>query len=103
MAGVQLLYIGVTEKCHPTFLNGMFGALLTTGRMKVRYIDKVLKPYIHKKKQELGLADDSKTVIVWDVFRAHRTQPALEKLRMEVVLVPANCTSELIFQRPLEN
>ena len=58
----------------------------------------MLKPYVHKRRQNLGLPEDSKTLLLWDVFRAHRTEPVLEKLKtenIEVVFIPANCTSEL--------
>ena len=100
---LQLLYTGVTERCHPTYhfpddwdiwhsCNHWANESTT-----LRYIDKVLKPYIQQKKQELGLPN-SKTLLLWDVFRAHRTEPVLEKLKMEnieVVFIPPNCTSEL--------
>ena len=82
---LQLFYMGVTERCHPAFhfpdnwdiwhSSNHWANESTT----LRYIDKVLKPYVHKKKQELGLPDDSKALLLWDVFRAHRTEPVLEK------------------------
>ena len=101
---LQMLYTGVTERCHPTFnfpdkwnvwhSSNHWANESTT----LCYIEKVLKPYLCQKKQELGLSDDTKALLLWDVFRAHRTEFVLEKLKManvDVVFVPANCTSEL--------
>ena len=101
---LQLLYTGVTDRCHPRFKfpddwdvwhsSNHWANESTT----LRYIDKVLKPYLHKKKQDLELPGDSKALLLWDVFRAHRTEPVLERLKLEnieVVFIPANCTIEL--------
>lgn len=101
---LQLLYTGVTERCHPAFSfpddwdvwhsSNHWANESTT----LRYIDKVLTPYVRQKRKDLGLPDESKALLLWDVFRAHRTGPVLEKLKtenIEVVFIPANCTSEL--------
>ena len=106
---LQLLYTGVTERCHLTFKfpddwdiwhsSNHWANESTT----LRYIEKVLKPYVHKKKHELGLLEESKSLLLWDVFRAHQTEPVLEILKaenMEVVFIPTNCTSEL---QPLDH
>ena len=73
---LQLLSTGVTDRCHPTFnfpddwdvwhSSNHWANESTT----LRYIDKVLKPYVHEKKRDLGLPDGSKALL-WDVFRAH--------------------------------
>ena len=101
---LQLLSAGVTDRCHPTFnfpddwdvwhSSNHWANESTT----LCYIEKVLKPYVHKRRQNLGLPKESKALLLWDVFRAHRTEPVLEKLKtenIEVVFIPANCTSEL--------
>ena len=75
---LQLLYTGVTERCHPAFpfpedwdvwhSSNRWANESTT----IHYIDRVLKPYLlHEKKQNLKLPDDSKALLIWDVFRAH--------------------------------
>ena len=58
----------------------------------------ILKPAFRRIKQKSSLADTQKCLLIWDVFRAHRTEAVLQKLAEEgivCVFVPANCTSEL--------
>lgn len=101
---LQLLYTGTTERCHPSIVfpndcdswySSDHWANKTT---TMCYIDKILKIFLQKKRQELELANDHKALFLWDVCRAHRTPPVLEKVtkeNIEVVFTSANCTSEL--------
>ena len=64
----------------------------------LRFIDKVLNPYLQKKREELELPECQKALLILDVFRAHRTtevQPKLSESNILVVFVPANCTDRL--------
>ena len=38
---------------------------------------------MHKKRQDLGLLEDNKALLLWVVFIAQRTEPVLEKLKSE--------------------
>ena len=100
---LQLLYAGVTDRCHPTNFPNDWDVWHSSNHWvnestTLRYIEKVLTPCVHKRRQKLGLPKDSKALLLWGVFRAHRTEPVLEKLKtenIEVVFIPTNCTSEL--------
>ena len=43
-------------------------------------------------------AISAEELLLWDVFRAHRSEAVLEKLRIEnieeVIFIPANCNSQ---------
>ena len=56
MVPLQLLYTGVTDQCHPTFhfsddWDIWHSSIHWANESTLCYIDKVLKPYVHKKKQ----------------------------------------------------
>ena len=56
----------------------------------------LLFPYIEKVRHDLGLPDEQKAVVIFDVFRAHQCDSFLSKLRDGgIIPVPACCTSEL--------
>lgn len=100
----QIIYSGTTEKCHPSTVFPPEWDIYHTKNhwsnsdSMDRYLDKIIFPYIAKKRQELGLSSDQKAICIFDVFAAQRTQDFLKKLRDHNVLpifVPASCTSEL--------
>jgi hypothetical protein len=94
----------VTQRCHPkvNFL-GDWDVWHSSNHWAneettLRYLEKIFVPYIEKTKLELGLGERQKSLLLWDVFKAHHTQPVLEKLlkdNIEVIFIPPNCTSEL--------
>ena len=103
----QVLYQGKTEQCHP---NVAFPAdwdiwhteshWSTTNSM-LRYVDKIITPYVAKTRDMLNLPD-AKPLLIFDVFRAHRTQEFLERLNelgYMYVFVPGACTD---FLQPLD-
>ena len=58
----------------------------------------ILTPYTDRVKDELGLPKSQKSLLILDVFRAHRTPDVLDELKANgfvLEFVPANCTSEL--------
>lgn len=99
----QLLYTGSTARCHPPFNYQKWDVWHSENHWAnesttLRYIETVLKPTITTIQQELNLLPEQKSVLIWDVFRAHRTPSVLKKLQDEnivCVFVPANCTSDL--------
>ena len=46
----------------------------------LRYLDRILIPYIVKFRADLNLADDQTALAVFDVFAAHRCRSLLDKL-----------------------
>ena len=100
----QLLYQGKTPKCHPqvSFPPGWdvwhsenhWSNEIT---MK-RYIDKIIVPFITKKRQEMKLDLISPAAAIFDNFRGQTTNDILSHLRSHAIvpiLLPANCTDKL--------
>ena len=66
------------------------------------YLEKVIKPYKEKTIHELGLHNDQKIIVLFDVFRAHHVESCKEWFasnNIEYVCVPANCTAIFIANR----
>ena len=62
------------------------------------YLEKIIVPFITKKREELNLARDHTALAIFDVFRGQRTErflSALKEQHIDVVFVPANCTDHL--------
>ena len=58
-------------------------------------INKIIYPYATKVKEELGLPETKKALLVWDAFKAQSTDKVLsqlERLKINVVAVPKNMT-----------
>ena len=99
----QFLYTGTTTRCHPFNFPTKWDVWHSENHWAnesttLRYIETVLRPSITTIQQELNLPPEQKSVLTWDVFRAHRTPTVLKKLEDEnivCVFVPANCTSDL--------
>jgi hypothetical protein len=101
----QLIYEGKTNECHPKGVQFPDSWDIThtdshwsTETSVLRFIENILVPYFEQKKQSLGLPPEQKSLLIWDVYRPHRTEKVLKKLEENNILViftPANCTSEL--------
>ena len=64
----------------------------------LEFIDKVIVPYVDQMREKLELADDHCALAIFNVFRSHRCDSVLKKLRehsIHQVFVPAGCTGEL--------
>ena len=62
------------------------------------YIEKVIVPYIQRKKAELKLSSSQRALCIMDGFRAQCTSDVIQLLdhhAIDIVYVPANCTGEL--------
>ena len=58
-------------------------------------VNKIIYPYVTKVKEELGLPETQKALLVWDAFKAQSTDKVLselERLNINVVAVPKNMT-----------
>ncbi|KAI8522099.1 hypothetical protein Bbelb_018530 [Branchiostoma belcheri] len=100
----QALYQGKTEACHPKFDFPEEWDIHHTeshwsnGDSMLRYTEKILIPYMESQRSQLGLAVDHPGLAIFDVFKAHRNQDLLQKLKenhISPVYVPASCTGEL--------
>ena len=61
----------------------------------LEYIDKIIVPYAARKKKELGLPGNHYALMIYDEFQGQITMDVIAKLRqhrLEIVLVPPNCT-----------
>ena len=65
-------------------------------------MDKVIAPFVERKRKELKLAPTQKPLLIWDVFRGQKTAKVLKKLaslNIAIVSVPTNMTH---FFQPLD-
>lgn len=102
---LQLIYTGTTERSHPTEVAFPNDWDIThsknhwsTEETMLRYIDKIIDPYMKRCRHESNLPEDQKGLCIFDVFAAHRCESVEEKLKslnIEYVFVPASCTGEL--------
>lgn len=64
----------------------------------LRYIEKVISPYVDSVREELDLPLRQKALCIFDVYKAHRGQELLDmmtKFGIKVVFVPGACTDRL--------
>ena len=101
----QLIYQGKTAECHaknvrfPATWNVTHTDSHWSTEVSIElYIKSILVPYFNNQKQLLGLPDNQKCLLLWDVYAPHRTEHILKVLQENnilVIFVPACCTSEL--------
>lgn len=99
-----LIYQGKTAECHPrikfpkNWLVSHTESHWSTEDSIQEYVDKVLDPFFVRQRKKLGLASDHKALLIWDVYRPHRTDFILNLLASKnvcVLFIPACCTGEL--------
>ena len=102
-----LIYGGKTDRSHPQGIQFPHNWNIhvthndnhwSNEATMLEYLEKVIKPYKEKTIHDLGLQDDQKMIVLFDVFRAHRVDSCKEWLacnNIEYVCVPANCTDKL--------
>ena len=64
----------------------------------VEYIDKIIVPYVDRKRVDLDQSDDYPAVAIFDNFKGQLTErvtQVLEENNIQSVLIPANHTGEL--------
>lgn len=100
----QTLYSGTTERCHPsapfpsTWDIWHSKSHWSTTETMLRYVEKIVEPYLTNCKKALGLPQNQKALCIFDVYAAHRNPDLLSLLKKHdvmIVFVPASCTSEL--------
>ncbi|KAK3082872.1 hypothetical protein FSP39_007612 [Pinctada imbricata] len=100
----QLIYEGKTTLCHPKYSFPEGWDIYHSDNhwsntdTHLGYIDEVIIPYVHNTRDEMNLPLRQKALAIIDVYKAHRSESVIEKLRknnIAVVYVPANCTDKL--------
>ena len=100
----QLIYQGKTQRSlpkidfpadwHVTFSTNHWSNQST---MK-DYVQKILLPYVERKRRELKVAEDYPALVLFDNFKAQCTPEILKILdddNINVLLIPPNCTDRL--------
>lgn len=99
----QIIYQGKTNQCHaqvefpPEWDIWHTESHWSNSSSMIRYVEKIIQPYVEDTKEKLGLQENAKPLLVFDVFRAHRTEEFLSKLNALgylYVFVPGACTDE---------
>ena len=101
----QVIYQGKTERCHPCGISyptewdiWHSETHWCTQETMMRYIQQVLLPWLEQTRKKLRLPKTQKSLIVIDVYKAHKTEDVIQAFRkcgFEIVYVPGNTTSEL--------
>lgn len=100
----QLIFKGKTPRCHPT-LEVPHGWDLwhscnhwSTEETMVRYLMKIIFPFVTRRRKELNLNEHSPALAIFDGFKGQTTETMYNLLasqNIRVVKVLANCTDKL--------
>ena len=100
----QLIYQGKTTRCLPQVevppdwhITYYVNHWSNESTMK-DYVEKIIIPYIQKKREELNVLPDHRALLLFDNFKAQCTTPLLQILDnndINVLLIPPNCTDRL--------
>ena len=106
---MQLIYQGKTNRCHPVGIDFPEGFNITHSKNHWSNEDKVIElleeiifAYAESKRDELGLEQDQKCLLIFDVFKGQCTDRVLDLMNKNncvTVFVPPNLTH--VFQ-PLD-
>lgn len=106
---MQIIYQGKTSRSQPVGFKFPSGFAVSQNEKHysnevetLSLIDKVIKPFVERKKKELKLPLTQKVLLIWDVFQGPKAEKVLSKLaslNIVVVSVPANMTH---FFQPLD-
>ena len=101
----QLIYSGLTSKSLPKNVTFPEGWDITTTPTHwssedsmLRYIHKIICPYVAQKRVQLKLGVDFPALVLFDHFSGQITQKVfdlLEKNNINFVLIPKTCTDRL--------
>ena len=95
---MQLIYAGKTDRCHP---NGIFNITHTLNhwsceKSAIEYLEKVVFPYLSKKREQLKMQKNKKALLIFDVFKGQTTQQVKDVILANncvYVFVPKNLTN----------
>ena len=97
----QMIYQGKMPRCHPkvAFPEEWYSANhWSTEETMIRYLEKVIVPFVSHKREVLKLDKDRPALAIFDSFKG-QTTPAfyslLQSHNIIAVQVPANCTDKL--------
>ena len=105
---IQLIYTGKTDKCHPTikFPDGFdithSSNYWSNEEAVISHLTKIVFPYIQRKRKELLLPNNTKALLIFDVFKGQTTPKVIDCLRKNnclSIFIPSNHTN--LFQ-PLD-
>lgn len=106
---MQIIYQGKTDRSQPRGFEFPDGFSVTQNPQHwsnktetLKLVEEVINPYIKVTRKKLGLPDNQKALLVWDVFKAQTTDKVtneLKRLNVEYTSVPANMTH---FFQPLD-
>ena len=100
----QLIYKGKTERCHPKVSTPAGWDVWhsdnhwSTEETMVRYIEKIIVPFVNNRREELKLPKSQHALAIFDCFKGQTTpkvKALLGKHHIRAVIVPANCTDKL--------
>ena len=101
----QLIYEGKTDRCHlravqfPPGWDIYHTESHWSNQFTIQcFVRTVLRTWVEKYKKEMNLPKGQKSLVLMDVYKAHRTPNVREILQPNNFLtlyIPANCTSEL--------
>ena len=77
----QLIYKSKTKRSIPSSKFPAGFLLSANGEETINLLDGVIKPYVEKTKEELGLDDSQKACIIWDAFKGQDTPEVKSKLQ----------------------
>ena len=93
---MQLIYEGKTPRCLPKDVDVVFTPNHWSNEEKSKQLlDNVIFPYLKKKKHDLGLPGDQKSLLIYDVFTGQTTENIKEYIEENdsvIVYVPNNMT-----------
>ena len=101
---LQLIYKGTTKRCLPTVKFPSDWHITCSDNhwsnesTMIAYLQNILFPYIDCKREELNLGVNFPALVMFDNFKAQRTEKVLKLLEdhhIHEVMVPANCTDRL--------
>ena len=101
---IQLVYQGTTSRCLPSFKfpqdwDITFSANHWSNEETMKmYLHNIIFPYLRGKKDELGLAQEYPSLLLFDNFNGQCTEELLKLIddnNINTVIIPANCTDRL--------
>ena len=106
---MQFIYAGKTQRCHPKGIPFLDRFDVTHSKshweketLAIQYLDNIIIPYFEVIREELGLPEDQKCLLIYDIFKAQTTDKYREHVDENyIAYVPVPPNLNHIFQ-PLD-